>query len=134
MSVDSVIRDLGSTRTSDLLQYSDFIALVTPRVEALIRAAGGGAQALPDAVSLVVNLSEQYFSPRSGDEKRGPLKRRAVHAILRLQLGAAYNEEAVDRQIEFLLGMNVVQRVGCFRLAWLGLSKKMRSLIGIEFA
>lgn len=132
--VDSIIHEMGSRRTSDLLQYSDFLQVVRPKLEALIAAAGTAEASLPDACSLLVNLAEQYFKKRDGDEKRGVLKRRAVHALLREQLHTAYNEAAVDRQIEFLLGMNVLVELSTCRVAFLGIKRKIAKAIGVAFA
>lgn len=134
MSVDSIIHELGSSRTSDLLMLHDFLEMVRPRLNALIASAGSPDASLPDACSLIVNLSEQYFKKRRPDEKRGPLKRRACHTLLRETLGHAYNEAAVDRQIEFLLGMGVLTELSCFRVAWLGISRKVRQACGVAFA
>lgn len=131
--VDSIIHELGSSRTSDLLQYSDFIEVVRPKLQSLITAAGTAEASLPDACSLLVNLAEQYFKKRHSDERRGPLKRRAVHFLLRENLGNSYNEAAVDRQIEFLLGMNVLVELSTCRVAFLGIMRKIKQACGVTF-
>ncbi len=131
--VDSIIHSMGSSRTSDLLQYSEFIDLVRPKLISLIAAAGSGEAALPDAVSLLVNLAEQYFKKRHSGERRGPLKRRAVHHLLRETLERAYNEQATDHMIAFLLGQGVLVELSSCHVAFLGLARKFKKAIGFAF-